>query len=554
MKKLIVLLGLMVSTLSTMAIPAKPGQWRLLTLADGTQVEAELRGDEFCHFWTTTTGACYVESSIDDVFELTDKATIAQKAFLRRQMHDGPNHTRADVGMQREPIIGKKKGLVIMVEFKNKTFGENHTWTLFNDILNKVGFSSDEGFKGSVKDYFLSQSKGLFELDFDLVGPLTMPNTYGYYGANTKNDDTNPGQMIATACEMADEYVDFKDYDWDGDGEVDQVFVIYAGLGEAAGGDKNTIWPHEWKLEYSDYGKVLTLDGVNINTYACGPELTNRGSARNPKIGLEGIGTICHEFTHCLGIPDMYDTSYVNYGMSYWDLMASGSYNGSSFSPACFTSFERMFCGWQQPIVLNKDTTVSNMKALSDDGDAFIIYNDSEPNEFYMLENRQLTGWDAGLPGNGLLVIHVYYDELVWKYNFVNNTTIYPEYNKFQRCTIIPADNSFGKDDVKTDVYPYKDKDSLTNTSLPRAELYALNADGIHYTSKPVTKIRQENGIVSFVFLNRLKNKSAGVQTIEYTAGDDRQPLYDLSGRRVNGDARPLRKGIYISNGRKVTY
>ena len=551
MKKLFLLISLFVLTTGANAVPALPGQWKLLTLADGTQVKAELCGDEFCHYWRAENGRCYIESTREDIFVATDMKTISEKASQRRQIHAGASHrTRGGMGSEREPIIGKKKGLVLLVEFKNKTFEEGHNWEFYNDVLNKVGFKSDLGFIGSVKDYFLSQSYGQFELDFDLVGPLKMPNTYGYYGANTGDNDTNPGLMSATACQMADEFVNFKDYDWDGDGEVDQVFIIYAGLGEAAGGDKNTIWPHEWKLQYSDYKKTLTLDEVVVDTYACGPELTKRSTYGSSAVGVEGIGTICHEFTHCLGIPDMYDTGGSNYAMSTWDVMCRGSYNGNSFAPANFTSYERMYCGWLKPTVLNDDTTVEGMKALGDGGEAYIIYNDACPTEYYLLENRQQKGWDSGLSGSGLLVIHIDYDEELWYYNLVNNTTDYDGYNTHQRCTIIPADNNFGNSDIATDVFPYKDKDCLTNTSLPRAELYNLNPDGIHYTSKPITQIKQEDGLISFVFQNQLTNKVSGIQDLQSVRKTN--VIYDLQGRSLGTSTDALPKGIYIIGGKKV--
>ena len=490
------------------------------------------------------------------VFLLTQVVCASAQGGGFRHHHDFsaiPN-TRSVIGGTHEPYIGKKKGLILLVDFTNKKFEDDHTLDLYKDITNKVGFKSDLGFVGSVKDYFLAQSGGQFELDFDVIGPLTMPKTYGYYGANTQGDDTNPGLMIATACEMADEFVNFKDYDWDGDGEVDQVFVIYAGLGEAAGGDANTIWPHEWKLQYNDYGKTLQLDDVTINTYACGPELTVKRSYTGTTTVIEGIGTICHEFSHCLGLPDVYDTAYGGgYGMNAWDLMCSGSYNGNSYIPAGFTSYEKMYCGWYQPIVLNNDTIVKDMKPLSEGGEFYIIYNDAHPDEYYLLENRQKTGWDAALPGNGLLVIHVDYDPLPWQYNFVNNYTSYPNYNNHERYTVIAADNNRGSNDVATDTYPYNDNDSLTNTSLPRAELYNLNPDGIHYTSKPITKIRQENGLVSFEFKNQVKNRSSetAIRSIS-AASNERRTIYNLQGRNMGTNASALPKGIYIIDGKKV--
>ena len=532
--------------------PALPGQWKMLTLADGSQVNAELKGDKFCHYWQTSDGRCFSENNTSGVYELVSLQELQKNALEKRAPHKVMNRysTRSIIGGEHEPYTGKKKGLILLVDFTNKKFEDDHTPELYNDIANKVGFQSDLGFVGSVKDYFLAQSGGLFELDFDVIGPLTMPKTYGYYGANTQGNDTNPGLMIATACEMADEYVDFKDYDWDGDGEVDQVFIIFAGLGEAAGGDVNTIWPHEWHLQYNDYGKTLKLDDVIIDTYACGPELT----VVKKQTVIEGIGTICHEFTHCLGIPDVYDTSYGGgYGMGAWDLMSSGSYNGNSYIPAGFTSYEKMYCGWKQPIELKNDTTITDMKPLSEGGESYIIYNDANKNEYYLLENRQKTGWDAAIPGNGLLVIHVDYDPICWQYNFVNNYTSHPEYNDHERLTVIAADNNRNTSDAATDVYPYKDKDSLTNNSLPRAELYSLNPDGIHYTSKPITNIKQENGLVSFVFKNQVKNKpqDTGIKNV-FTIQENRKHIYDLRGRNLGTDASALPKGVYIIDGKKV--
>ena len=558
MKHLFLSLFLLMQVVTASSIPARPGQWKILTLTDGTQVKAELKGDEYVHYWMSENGDCYSETTKAGIYQLTNQSILLNSAQQKRAMHGAnKSRTRAVIGGKHEPYIGKKKGLIILVDFQNKKFKDEHTTELYNDILNKVGFTSELGFKGSVKDYFLSQSYGQFELDFDVIGPLTMPKTYGYYGANTQGNDTNPGLMVATACEMADEFVNYQDYDWDGDGEVDQVFVIFAGLGEAAGGDANTIWPHEWHLQYSDYKKTLTLDNTVIDTYACGPELIQRGYNES-SIGIEGIGTICHEFTHCLGLPDMYDTGGSNFGMYTWDLMSSGSYNGNSFSPAGYTSYERMYCGWKQPIELKNDTVVSNMKAIGDGGDFYIIYNDAHPDEYYLLENRQQSGWDEALPGSGLLVLHIDYDEELWRYNLVNNTTSYDGYNTHQRCTIIPADNSLvsSANDAAHDPFPYGEKDSLTNKSLPRAELYNLNSDGIHYTSKPITNIKLNDGVISFTFQNKVVNATSGIQA---TIKDDKSHLdnkkttiYTLDGRNMGTNTSTLPKGIYIINGRKV--
>lgn len=551
MRRFTLLFSFFVLAISVYAVPALPGQWKVLTLADGTQVRAELKGDEFGHYWKAVDGNCYIESAQEGIFQLCDSKRIAEKAQAKRAVRKQVVRRKTSFG-GRNNFVGKKKGLLILAQFKNKEFEEEHTLDLYKDIANKVGFTSDLGFKGSVKDYFLDQSNNKFEIDFDVVGPLPLPENYGYYGApNGDSNDTYPGLMAATACQLADEYVDFKDYDWDGDGEVEQVFIIYAGLGQAAGGDANTIWPHEWHLQYSDYGSKLSLDGVTIDTYACGAELTTVGHITGG-CGIEGIGTICHEYTHCLGIPDMYDTDGENYGMANWDLMCSGSYNGDSFSPAGYTSYERMCCGWLDPIVLNDDTVITGMKALGDGGEAYIIYNDAHRDEYYLLENRQQKGWDEGLAGSGLLVIHVDYVEELWAYNLVNNTTSYNGYNEQQRCTIIPADGDFGNHDIGTDVYPSNGNNKLTDRSTPRAYLYNKNTDGRLYMTKPITDITHTDGLISFVFKNQLKNKvPTAITTLDMKKSSSNN-IYDLNGRYVGTDINNLQKGIYIINGKKV--
>lgn len=185
---------------------------------------------------------------------------------------------------------------------------------------------------------------------------------------------------------------------------MEEVFILYAGHGENDTRNSNLIWPHMSQLAgYTD--GTLTLDGVTINTYACTSELQADGS-------LAGIGTFCHEFSHCMGFPDMYDTTDGgnNYGMGSWDLMDYGSYNDDTYTPAGYTGYEKMVCGWTTPVELDSDTTITDMQPLADMGQTYIIYNKGNANEYYILENRQLTGYDAALPGAGLLIEHIDYD------------------------------------------------------------------------------------------------------------------------------------------------
>lgn len=293
--------------------------------------------------------------------------------------------------------------------------------------------------------------------------------------------------------------MNFADYDWDGDGEVDQVFALYAGMGEASGGSEDTIWPHKWTLSDSDYGSKLNLDNVDINTYACSCEMT-LDDRDNYKETVDGIGTICHEFSHCLGYPDMYDTSQYgasNFGMDRWDLMDYGSYNDGGFTPSGYTAYEKWVAGWITPVELTEDTEVTALKPTSEGGEAYIIYNSGNKDEFIILENRRQTGWDAAQFASGLMAMHVDYDEKVWYENTVNNDS------ERQRCTIFHADNSATTDttDIMGDLYPYGGNDCLNSISMPKPLWYSKNADGRKSLGMSVTDIKKDtDGTISFRF------------------------------------------------------
>lgn len=501
MKKLFFTLSMALMSTLVFAVPAKRGLWKTVKMADGTEVRVELRGDEFCSYWQAADGRKLVQNNSTGFYEIADMEAMTAKAdqlrLSARRSKSNDIQTRGALGGDHQPYVGTKKGLIILVEFADTKFWEDHTPTLYQRIANEEGFN-EMGFSGSVKDYFKDQSYGQFELDFDIAGPVTLPNNYSYYGGPINGQNDNPtalGEMVISACEAIDNDIDFTNYDWDGDGEVDQVFILYAGHGEASWDDPNTIWPHEWNI-HSALGKTLTLDGVKIDTYACSCELGVKTENNKRVECIDGIGTICHEFSHCLGLADMYDTSYSGYyGMGNWDLMDQGSYNGDGYLPANYTSYERMYAGWIEPTELKENCEISSMKDLASSGEAYIIYNDNNKNEYYLLENRQLTGWDAGLPNSGLLILHVDFDATVWKQNLVNSTSR-------QRCTIFIADNNPNENDAG-DIYPYSYNNSLTNTSTPAATLNNMNTDGSKYMNKSIRNItRNGDGTVSFTFEN----------------------------------------------------
>lgn len=514
MRKLLTTFSLLAMTAVVLAAPAKRGVWKTVRLADGTEVRVELRGDEFGHFWQSADGVRYIEDNARGVYKVADMKTVSEKASARRRSVSKAR-SAARLRRPKAPLYtGSKKGLLILVQFTDKKFKASNNLALYRQVVSGTNYSNASlGFKGSVRDYFRDQSDGQFDFDIDVVGPVTLSHNYAYYGANgSDGNDVRAEEMIVEACQQVDNEVDFTQYDWDGDGEMEQVFVLYAGRGEASGGAADTVWPHAWYLR--DGAQItLRLDGVLINSYACGCELRTDTK-------IDGIGTICHEFSHCFGLPDMYDTceSGENYGMMSWSLMDYGSYNDNGYTPAGYTSYEKMAVGWKQPIELTGDMEVKNLKPYSEGGDAYILYNEGNRNEYFLLENRQLTGWDAGLWGSGLLAIHVDYDANVWDWNEVNCTDG-TSGNNHQRCTVIPADGNYTMNvtAVGNDAFPYLSATDIDN-STRNTTLYNRNTDGTYKMNKSVTGITQNaDGTVSF----NVKKDDTGGNT---GGGDDVDP------------------------------
>lgn len=580
MKKLYLMLSMLFAFgAAANAIPAKKLQ-KVITLTNGTQVSVELRGDEYLSWWEGTDGTAYRATADDAVFEAFDLEAQKPAAAARRARAEqgrvarlarvknslkGADDKMRGLGGDHITYKGVKKGLVVLVDFKNKKFADGHDLEYYKNVINGKDFSDEEeGYVGSVRDYFLAQSNGQFELDFDVVGPVTMSKNYGYYGNDgAYQKDEKVYEMIKEACDGIQDKVNLKDYDWDGDGEADQVFFLYAGLGQASGGSAGTIWPHESELRYWPCG-VLSYPTGKINTYACANELQpeTQGSSRYISAG---IGTICHEFSHCLGFADMYDTTGGGgYGMSVFDVMDQGSYNGNGFVPCNYTAFERIYAGWVEAIELESPATVKDMKSVSDYGRPFIMYNYKNTNEYFLMENRQNTGWDKGLYGsNGLLIVHVNYVPSRWANNSVNSSA-----EKIQCCTVVNADGSRENTQysLQGDLYPYEVKgvtmnDEFTDESEPAAKLYTKNSDNSYALGIPITNIKRSKGSVSFLVCggddkNVIDNTFNGVVdgingvTVANKAADNR--IYSIDGRYLGTDASALGKGIYVVGGKKI--
>ena len=591
MRKILFFVFLM-SAAVAFAVPAKR-MWRTVTQQDGTTVELMLVGDENFHYFITRDNVpvvieednyCYARNAGMALVStcvlahepkdrtLKDMANIYSVDDVERVRmfsgNKGRSRARALTQPKRTHYLGKRKGLIILANFSDKKFWDyteedngKATWERYNNLANQEGYTNEEyDAIGSVHDYYLDQSYGKFNLTFDVVGPVELKYSYSYYGSNRAGDDAKSPEMILESCQLVDSLVNFKDYDWDEDGVVEEVFVLYAGYGEATGGAANTVWPHMWTWQEAyeadkSLPEKLVFDDAVVNVYACSNELyMNSGNVEM------GIGTLCHEFSHCLGLPDLYDTSYKgNFGMGSWDILDNGSYNGPrglGWVPAGYSAYERDFAGWMSFIELTEDRKVVNQKPLSEKGIAYVIYNDAFPDEYFILENRDQKSWDSYLPGKGLLVVHVDYDADLWEDNLVNTTGYF---NSHQRLTVFHASNSkYGGNEA----YPYNGNDSLTDNSIPAATLYNPNIDGEKYMHKPITEITrdEETGYISFRFTNN--NKEDGIQIIPEDKDKKVVAIYSIDGVKINdiGTNRigNLPDGVYLikysdNNTRKIT-
>ena len=610
MKRLLSIMILMLVTVAVMAVPAKKGVWRTITLENGKEVKAQLRGDEFGHYWCSADGKHYVAAEGRYREETPALRQMAAKRRAQAQQRRAARLPRqAANGMRRASgaHFGEKKGLILLVNFLDVKFQEANDAELYNNVLNTHNYTDKNGFRGSVADYFADQSRGQFLLTFDVVGPVTVSKEATYYGQNDEDgNDMHAEEMVVEAVKLAkDQVADWKQYDWNDDGEVDQVMIIYAGQGEADGGSEDTIWPHEYTLESVTYydpsiKPVKVANGLKVNTYAVANEGLDMSVYGGTGYCINGIGTICHEFSHCLGLPDMYDVSYSgNFGMGEWSLMDAGSYNGEGFVPSGYTSYDKYCIGWITPVELTEAVEVSKMQALSDADDVFIIKNTAHPDEYYLLENRQQKGWDTYVPSKGMLILHVDYDEDIWYYNLINSISDGSDgfpVNDHQRCTIFHADGAerqndlynllvYESDDMSRDeynkwfdqyyadriedTYPQRYNNQLTNTSLPRAFLYNANTDGRKLMNISITEITQNNdGTIAFKFAPDNSGTEEGDNTV-YGLTYDSDPsgiairrveatdhntarIYTLDGRYVGGDSQKLSRGIYIIGGRKI--
>lgn len=430
--------------------------------------------------------------------------------------------------------------LVLLVQYADQSFTMNDPQTYYHNLFN-VTSSNTRGGVGCVADYFRHQSNGVFNLQFDVVGPIKVSQSVVDTSSAVNLGHAACSEAIQKAVDSL--HIDFSVYDWDGNHTVEQIVFVMAGYG-ANGGDPKTahyVWPNTEEM----------------NTHITGPLYVNYFTISAEKWfsdELCGIGTICHEFSHCLGLPDLYPSDGKVYStVDEWDLMDGGNYSVWGWCPPNYSAFEKYLLGWLSFEEITGPVSVSGMKPVADGGKAYKIVQPrgersdaAAGEEFYLLENRQQEGWDRFLPGKGLVIVHVKYDDWLWRQNTVNKSTYY-------RYQLVPAD---GMDYQAWDDYlkahaltDYLDTETRQWNRHLSTAAYPLMSDDKTVNScdalpLPITHIQlSDDGTISFDVV------SSAIHTIVDAPKND-DHWYDLQGRRLIG--RPTKRGLFINNGRKI--
>ncbi|MBO4483024.1 MAG: M6 family metalloprotease domain-containing protein [Prevotella sp.] len=415
-----------------------------ITLQDGTTVMAQIHGDEHFNFYTTTSGELLIFEN-----NTWRMATEADKARLTKKQNAITARRKANekiIATRPFPHVGNPKALVIMVDFKDQKF--IYTKDDINKLLNGTEYDTSNGYHGygSAAQYFNDCSNGKFRPKFDIVGPYHLQKNSSVYGQG--DDDIT--SLIKDVCTVANNDVDFAQYDSDNDGYVDLVYIIYAGYSAQWGESKNpnAIWPKSGTGNYGTYdGKQVQRYGVN-NELAFYPDVWKdmKVDQATFKPYLSGIGVFLHEMSHTMGLPDFYPTvnwtditKYDNQSMEEWDLMDGGENTFNGFYPTPYTAWERELMGWTEKMDTLKNPANVTLTPLANGGKGLRVMNDNDAtgNEYYILESITNKGWYAKMPGTGMLVTHINYDAASFaNFSGPNNTAGSP------RITVIPANGT----------------------------------------------------------------------------------------------------------------
>ena len=590
MKRVIASIAIAMCVVASWAVKADPTP-TVVTQPDGTQLTIIVHGDEDCNWYTTSDGVLlypignsYFVASISANGEIAPTTLLAHERSMRSDnetsiiaKQDKAAFYSAIKGRQQQyrarrisigtaatsyfPHTGSPKALVILVEFSDTLFSVSEPSVVFDEYLNYEGSSMPDHSNyerrnhGSVRQYFNDMSNGAFTPQFDVYGPVRMEKPSAYYGEGTDNM-TRIKEMIVAACDSIDKNVDFTEYDQDGDGFVDLVYVIYAGYSQSVGGNSvDCIWPKSGTL-----GSVSnTFDGMKINRFGINNELNyypGREFNNYPEITkrINGIGLFCHEFSHTLGFPDLYcELEVDNQELEYWDLMDGGEYVDNGYTPAPYSPWEKEVAGWTtiDEITEAKQITLA-------DGQAVRIKSDTN-DEYIILLNMQNNGWAKAMLGHGMLVYRIDYP-----YDSVN---LFDKPNAITSgkpaVTLLPADGLLISsyrvyDSEPSDTKPYSITEYINShygdpypgtSNVTEIEKFQMNECVIE---KPIYNITEnlEEGTISFEYLNKIIN---GIDNIsDLHSQDANQTVYSIDGRNLGTDFSKLAKGIYIVGGKKI--
>lgn len=408
MKKIFCIIIMAIMAISLQARPAYPGMVKLKQ-PDGSTIMVRIHGDEWGH-WMTDASGKVIEMGEDGFYREAVGVTPESAAAVARIRRQAMIQRRDKMAAKASGhvAVGQKHFLVILCEFKDKEFKTSNVNAAVTSMLNDKGYSGN-GATGSARDFYYDSSNGYFEPIFDVYGPVTLDNNMSYYGKNINGVagyDQHAEDAVLEGCEKLDDQIDFSKFDNDNDGRVDMVFMIYAGYGEADGGGANTIWPHQYYVDG-------TFDGKSMYKYACSNELAHEGALADK---LDGIGAVCHEFGHAMGLPDFYDSDYdtngYTGGLYDFSTMCSGTYNNASRTPPYFNTEERILLGWVDEADAYLEFTASGsvtIPAYRPEQGQTVAYKTptDQDGEYFVYECRGSQGWDSGIDGHGLVVYHV---------------------------------------------------------------------------------------------------------------------------------------------------